>query len=423
MTESVADVVLFGLSLALPLGLFGLRQSVLRLRPDAGGRLQELLSPGNAAALSGIVIGLTVLPEIARVIDGSASLLILVISAWCGFTVGSGIELRALRKTSSVVLASQLGQCIVAILLIPILTYTLAHLPWEIRSVFFAPGVLIIAIGMCLSDRVVGHPGRRHGPRPSGKGFPKPSMAACVAILLAAFGGGFDPVGSTYVAGLPFLSWPSITWSISGVGERAFLGLAMGCAAGLLCDLAAKDHSSTGATFSVFSAVFLVVGGIALAFGIQPLLIGVIGGAWVINATLRRLDVHQVIESSARLSSIGVPFLLGWSLGYGIVVHGISEQALLVAVCLILLVRPIVRIAGWRLGEYLMKAKTPLPLSRQGESLPFDTSGFLIALVVVILISGPAEVGFLAAVLICQVVFAEAARWSPETPSQTRRVT
>ena len=423
MTDSAADVVLFGLSLALPLGLFGLRQSVLRLRPDADGRLQQLLSPGNAAALSGIVIGLTVLPEIARAIDGSVSLLILVISAWCGFTVGSGIDLRVLRKTSSVVLASQLGQCIVAILVIPILTYTLAHLPWEIRSVIFAPGVLVIAVGMCLSDLVAGHLGGRHGPQTLGKGFPKPSIAACVAILLAAFGGGLDPVGSTYVAGLPFLSWPSITWSISGVGQRVFLGLAMGCAAGLLCDLAAKDHSSTAVTFSVFSAVFLVVAGIALAFGIQPLLIGLIGGTWLINATLRRLDVHQVIESSARLSSIGVPFLLGWSLGYGIVVHGISELALLVAVGLILLVRPIVRIAGWRLGEYLMKAKTPLPLSRQGESLPFDTSGFLIALIVVILIPGPAEVGFLAAVLICQVVLAEVARWSPAIPSQKHRVT
>ena len=415
MTESASQLLLFGLSLALPVGLFGLRQSASRLGSNLGDRLHAILSPGNVAAISGSSIGLSVFPAVAGVIDDSASFLMLFVSVWCGFTVGCGIDLRALRKTSSILLASQLGQCIVAMLAIPLLTYLLKYLPWAQESVLFSPGALLITACMCLSEGVVGSPERDHRQRVGGIGraFPKPSIAAFVAILLASLGGGQDPMGSTHVAALSFLSGPSFTWSISGIGELILAGLFMGCGAGLLSDLAAKDHSSTGMTFCVFSGVLLLVSGISVVFGVQPLMIGVMAGVWLINATLRRLDVHHVIDRSRGLSSVGVPFLLGWILGFGIATRGISGEGFLAGLCLILAIRPIVRIAGWRLGEYLIKAKNPQALSREGESLLFDNSGFLIAVVLVTVISGPVGVGFLAAALVSQLVFAAISRWSP----------
>ncbi len=432
MAESATEVVLFGLSLALPIGLFGLRQSLSRfgfasdsdhlsvvLRPSA------ILRTGSIAILSGLVMGLTALPAIATIVDDAVLLLIAFVSAWCGFTVGCGIDLRVLRKTSSVLLAAQLGQCIVALSAIPLLTWGLTYLPWTLESALFSPVALLIATGMCLSDHVMGSHDRDHRQRTAGvhKGVPKTSVAACVAILLASLGVGDDFLVSTHMAGGSFLPVPSFTLTITGIGERVFLGLAMGCGAGLLSDLAAKDHAPTGVTFGVLAGVLLLVSGIALAFGIQPLLIGVMAGAWVINATLRRLDVHHVIEKSSNLSSIGVPFVLGWTIGYGVGVYGINGKGFLVGLCLIVAMRPIVRVAGWRLGEYLIKVRNPPALSREGESVLFDNSGFLIALVLTMTISGAAGVSFLAAAVVSQLVFALISMWWPPAVAEARSAT
>ena len=428
MTESAAEVVLFGLSLALPIGLFGLRQSLSRVglgsdtgRPSAVLRFSAVLTTGSIALLSGLVMGLTAVPTIATVVDDAASLLIAFTSAWCGFTVGCGIDLRALRKTSSVLLAGQLGQCIVALTAVPLLTWVLTFLPRTLESALYAPVALLIAIGMCLSDGMGSHD-RDHRQRTARahKGHSKTSIATFVAILLASLGAGHDFLGSTHMVDVSFLPLPSFVWTITGVSERMLWGLAMGCGAGLLCDLAAKDHTPTGVTFGVLAGVLLLVSGIALAFGIQPLLIGVMAGAWVINATLRRLDVHHVIEKSSSVSSIGVPFVLGWTIGYGVNSYGISGKAFLIGLCLILAVRPLVRVAGWRLGEYLIKARNPAALSREGESVLFDTSGFLIALVLTMTISGAAGVSFLTAAVVSQLIFALISVWWSPSATEAR---
>ena len=199
----------------------------------------------------------------------------------------------------------------------------------------------------------------------------------------------------------------------------------MGCIAGLLCDLASKDHSSAGFTFSVLAAVLLAVGGVAVAFGVQPLLVGITGGAWLINATLRRLDVQRVVERSYGISSIGVPLLAGWFLGHGIVTYGFSRESFVVGLALILVIRPLIRVAGWRLGEHLIKAKNPQALSREGESLPFDNTGFVIALVLMMAAPGAAAIGFLAAALLAQIAFGGISRWllRPAAVAQTRATT
>ena len=426
----VADVVMFGLALALPIGLYGLYQAVARVGSKGeGGQLSVILSPGSAAAVSGIVIGVTAMPVTAQVIDDFASLSVLFVSAWCGFAIGCGIDLRVLRRTSSVLLASQLGQCIVAMSVIPVVAYGLARVGGgETRAALLSPGALLIAAGMCLSGGASpGRGGQDQGFRPGGmsSGFPKPSIAALVAILLASMGGGLDPVGGNYPVALPFLSMPSFSLSISGVAERVLMGLCMGCIAGLLCDLASKDHSSAGFTFSVLAAVLLAVGGVAVAFGVQPLLVGITGGAWLINATLRRLDVQRVVERSYGISSIGVPLLAGWFLGHGIVTYGFSRESFVVGLALILVIRPLIRVAGWRLGEHLIKAKNPQALSREGESLPFDNTGFVIALVLMMAAPGAAAIGFLAAALLAQIAFGGISRWllRPAAVAQTRATT
>jgi len=428
MSQSASEVVFFGLGLAIPIGLFGLRQSLSRFGHSNGTSLlpavlrpSAVLTTGSIAILSGLAMGLTALPTIASVVDDVASLLTAFAAAWCGFTIGCGIDFRALRKTSSVLLAGQLGQCIVALSAIPVLTWALTYLPGTLASALYSPVALLIVIGMCLSDGMGSHD-RDHRQRTAAahKGHPKTSIAAFVAILLVSLGAGHDVLGSTHIAGVSFLPVPSFVWTITGIGERMLWGLALGCGAGLLCDLAAKDHTPTGVTFSVLAGVLLLVSGIALAFGIQPLLIGVMAGAWVINATLRRLDIHHVIEKSSSLSTIGVPFVLGWTLGYGVSIYGINGKAFIVGLCLILAVRPIVRIAGWRVGEYLIKARNPAALSWEGESVLFDTSGFLIALVLTMTISGSAGVSFLAAALVSQLTFAVISMWWPPSPVEAR---
>lgn len=430
MTQSASEVVLFGLSLALPIGLFGLRQSLSRVGHSNGTglpstspglrallRLSAVLPTGSVAILSGLAMGLAALPTIATVVDDAVSLLIVFASAWCGFTIGCGIDLRALRKTSSVLLARQLGQCIVALSAIPLLTWALTYLPRTSASALYSPVALLIVIGMCLSDGMGLHDREHRQRTPAAhKGPPKTSIAAFVAILLVSLGAGHDVLGSTHMAGVSFLPVPSLVWTITGIGERMLWGLAMGCGTGLLCDLAAKDHAPTGVTFGVLAGVLLLVSGIALAFGIQPLLIGGMAGVWVINATLRRLDIHHVIEKSSSITSIGVPFVLGWTIGHGVNVYGINGKAFLAGLCLILAVRPIVRMAGWRVGEFLIKARNSAARSGEGESVLFDTSGFLIALVLTMTISGSVGVSFLAAALVSQLTFAVISMcWPPST--------
>ena len=433
MTETTREVLLFGLSLAVPLGLFGLRQALSRFgRGDSRPSVpwaDAVLSAGNAAILCGVAIGLTALPAIDGIFDEAASTLVVFASAWCGFTIGCGIDLRVLRKTSSILLASQLGQCIVALAAIPLLTWAMTHLPWTgMQSVLLSPIALLIVVGVCLSEGVVVAHDRDHRHRAGGgihKGFTKTSNAAFAAILLASLGAGLDPLAWTHLTIASHLPLPTLTLSMSGLGERMLWGVIMGCSAGLLCDLVAKDHSSTGVTFAVLAAVLLLFGGIATAFGVQPLLIGVIAGAWVINATLRRLDVHHVIEKSTMVGSIGIPFLVGWTIGHGVTVNGISGQGFLIGLCLLVAMRPIVRTFGWRLGERMIKAKNPTAVSREGESLLFDQGGFafLLSLVLAMTISGPMGVGFLTAVVVSQVVFALISVWWPPPVAEPRKVT
>lgn len=433
MMESTREVLLFGLSLAVPLGLFGLRQALSRFgRGDSRPSIpwaDAVLSAGIAATLCGFAIGLTALPAIAGIFDEAASTLFVFVSAWCGFTVGCGIDLRVLRKTSSILLAPQLGQCIVALAAISLLRWAMTHLPWTgSQSILLSPIALLVVVGVCLSEGVVGPHDRDHRHRSGGaihKGFPKTSIAGVAAILLASLGAGLDPVGWTQLTTASHLPLPSFILSMGGIGERILWGVIMGCGAGLLSDLVAKDHSSTGVTFTVLASVLLLFGGIATAFGVQPLLIGVIAGAWVINATLRRLDLHHVIEKSTMVGSVGIPFLVGWTIGHGVTVHGFSGQGFLIGLCLLVVMRPIVRTLGWRLGERLIKAKNPPALTREGESLLFDRGGFafVIALVLAMTISGPTGIGFLTAVVASQVVFALiSVRWPP-TVAEPRKAT
>ena len=237
MMESTREVLLFGLSLAVPLGLFGLRQALSRFgRGDSRPSIpwaDAVLSAVSAAALCGFAIGLSALPAIAGIFDEAASTLVVFASAWCGFTVGCGIDLRVLRKTSSTLLAPQLGQCIVALAAIPLLRWAMTELPWPgLQSILLSPIALLVGVGVCRREGGVGPHDRAYRDRSGGgihKGFPKTSIAGFAAILLASLGVGLDPVGWTQLTTASHLPLPPFILAMSGIGERILWGVIMGC--------------------------------------------------------------------------------------------------------------------------------------------------------------------------------------------------
>ena len=323
----------------------------------------------------------------------------LFFAGWVGLEIGCGLDLRVVRRAAVVPFLNETAMALAAAATVFAAAYAGSRLIPGMPPPM--PEALMVLAGVCVAGPAL--PGT--GPalsRGAGRGsFWNPSAAASLAVLLAATGSALAPwpVLETIVPG-----WDvRVLLETDSVFARLLWAMGAGCLAGFVADLATKDDFAPGGVYPQLAAVVLIAAGIAGAVGLETLLVGAVAGFWLINATLRRLDILHVLKRGASLPRLLVPFLGGWLVGSSVGSAGFDIAAFGLVLLLVMFVRPAARILGRRViqvGQHAARRRRPEPFSPALANL--DELGILLAAVFTRLLEPAAGVGALAAVLLAQ---------------------
>jgi hypothetical protein len=340
----------------------------------------------------------------------------LFLGGWVGLQIGCGLDLRAVRRAVVVPFLFEGATALATIATLFAMAYAAYRLIPGVPGPM--PAALLVLAGACTAG-----PGLPQGgpalTRGAGRGgFWNPTLAAALAVLMAAVGSALAP-GPTLQAGI--FGWDgTIPVEIDSVLGRLLWVLIVGAVAGLVIDLATKDDFAPGGLYLQVAAVVLITAGVAGAIGLETLLVAAVAGFWLINATLRRLDILHVLQRGAGLPRLLVPLFGGVFVGVGVRSDGIDALSFGVILVLVLFMRPVARIVGRR----MVLAGPLAERRRRQESLPsglieIDELGILLAAVLTRLLEPAAGVGAMAALLLAQWLLGLASRaWDQYEPSK-----
>ena len=408
MSPEWADAARFVAGLGVVAGLYALRRLTVRKQPAR--ELAVFLDVRTVAAISGLVLGYTAPNNILASFEPIASIVLVSTLGWCGLAVGCGLDLRVLGRHSPVMSMAESGQGIAAVALVFLAAFSVAEFPAIEAGDLLSPPALLVLAAVCVVDvplrRSTSVSRHRTGPR---HGFWQPSLAAFWAILLVAIGNSlldFPPPDHAPAAAVPvlgafadFRAFADFVISEGAGGNRILWGLLAGALVGLLGDLISREEFLPGGFLFVLAGLIILGAGIAATFHIEPLWMGLCAGAWLINSTLRRLDVVHVVERGQGFIRFALPFLAGWVVGKGLG-SGVELQPFLLTLLVILVVRAAVKVGGLKLTSRLTErsAKRSV-IAEAGRALELEETGLAIGIsLTAFLPTGVAEAA-LAAVL------------------------
>lgn len=295
------------LSFGLGLAAVGLIYAAVRLgrsRAAHSPLLAELLASRVQYALAGIAFGLLAPLGMRPTLGAAADLTISFLVGIFGLVVGCSVELRLLRNMSRPLLLLEVGYLVLLGLGLWALSYGF--------SLEDVEGVALWGVcGLCAACWVRQS---RRGKKSTGW---VPSASALVGLFLAGVGlmqlrpGGFE-------VRLP-LAFPPIV--VEGMWAKYGSCLVLGALVGLIVDLATRGVRR-GYLYYTIAAGLLLGSGMAGTLGLAPLWVGAVAGIWLVNATMRRLDIVRALaqgEDMVRPVLLGVA---GWVLGAALVESG-----------------------------------------------------------------------------------------------------
>jgi hypothetical protein len=134
--------------------------------------------------------------------------------------------------------------------------------------------------------------------------------------------------------------------------------------------------------------------------GIDTLLVGTICGFWLVNATLRRLDILHVVERGATVPRLLAPFLAGWLVGDSLKATGVDSGVFLFVLLLLLLLRPTARVLARRM---LQSHSSGRRQERQSASVvEINEIGILLVVMLTRFVEPATGAGAVAAVLLAK---------------------
>ena len=148
--------------------------------------------------------------------------------------------------------------------------------------------------------------------------------------------------------------------------------------------------------------------------GLEPLLVGAVAGIWLINATLRRLDILHVLDRGHTLTQFALPFAVGWVLGVGLPGNGVDLEVLAITLMVVLVFRPLVRVGGAKLSVRAFRAqgrKRTGPQEKAEDLLVLDDIALVIAAALYAFLPRAAGLAALVAVLVGQLALGMAGSW------------
>ena len=394
-----AEVLLsFGVGLAA-MGLIYAAVRLCRSRASRSPLLTELLDSRIQYALAGLVLGLLVPLDMRPSLSAAADLAAVFLVGIFGLVVGCSIELRLLRHVSRTLLLLEIGYLVLLGLGL-----------WALSYGFSQGGVDgAVLWGVCGL-------GAACWVRQSGRGGQKkkstslsPSVSALVGLLLAGVGimqlrpGGFEIY-------LP-LGFPSVV-VVEGTWTEWGSCLVLGALVGLIVDLATRSVSS-GYLYYMIAVGLLLGSGIAGALGLEPLWVGAVAGIWLVNATMRRLDILRALEQGQDMVRTVLPGVAGWALGAAFVEGGFELAFSAWILLALIAVVPGVRLGVWHgMGKLLGRSVHQRTGVEPRQLLELDDLGLVIALSLATVLPAGQGAALLAAALLGQRLMHIVAMWT-----------
>ncbi|MEE2658211.1 MAG: hypothetical protein VX733_06875 [Candidatus Latescibacterota bacterium] len=377
------------------------------------------------ATLSGLVLAATAPSWISGPGTTVVKVTVVVLAGWLGFAAGCGLDMRVTRRAHRLVFAYEAllaAGCaafvvVVAFALQPIVPVGLG-LEWA--SLLLVAAACVAASPLPL-DAERARSGGRHG-------HWRPSSLPVLGALLAAVAGGTTPMAEFTLAGEWFNEPVSI--EVEGLLDRLLWGVAAGAVTGLLADLILRDDFEVRAAQIQVASVILMLAGFGAALSLEPSLIGSVAGFWLVNATLRRIDVIQVVRRGTALSGVA-PFLAAWMLGESLTRgEGVHVPFLIFVLAALLTLRPTVQVGREQLLSRILRARRRV-VQEPIAPITLELHDFAIVLAAGVALATPVAVAnaSLAAVLVAQFVLGAAAkRWesvqnAPADPSASAPTT
>lgn len=396
MAPDLVDLGRFGLGLGLIVGLRVLAQ--LARRPGAGF-WAPLMAPRLHYGLAGVISGYTFLPQLAPAFAALLSVVLVFCGGWIGLAAGCTFDLRREYQHRFLGLLLEGGQAGLVMAAVLLVAFLVNKLP-QAGSIYFSGSALEVVCGICMVGISAAGAEQQAG---------RPPLAALCGALLAALGisqlhGDAFPLASLELAHRSLVDSP--------VG-KLFWGSLLGCLIGILGDLATRDQLNGWVICYLLAGVVLLGGGIAAALGLEPLWVGLLAGAWLINATLRRLDILEAMSESYSFAQSALLFGCGWFLGEGVLAGGVNLGVFAWAALLVLALRLAARLSS-RLEVRYVPAERPhrgqRPVPAGGIDL--DDVGLALAASLTRILPAEAGIALLGAVAAGQLCLRLIGWWS-----------
>ena len=383
-----AEVLLsFGVGLAA-VGLIYAAARLCRSRDSHPPLLAELLAARVQYALAGLVFGLLAPLDMRPSLSAAADIATSFLVGIFGLVVGCSIELRLLRNTNRPLLLLEIGYLVLLGLGLWALSYGLEGMD---RAALWGIYGLGAACWMRQSRR-----GNKKKKKSAGW---LPSASALVGLLLAGVGlmqlrpGGFE-------VRLP-LGFPSVV-VVEGTWAECGSCLVLGALVGLIVDLATRGVSK-GYLYYIIAVGLLLGSGMAGALGLEPLWVGAVAGIWLVNATMRRLDILCALEQGQDMVRTVLPGVAGWVLGAALVEGGFELAFGTWVLLALVAVVPGVRLGAWHgMGQLLDRSVHQRTGVGPRQLLELDDLGLVIALSLAAVLPAGQSAALLAAALLGQ---------------------
>ena len=395
-----AEVLLsFGMGLAA-VGLIYAGVRLCRSRASHSPLLADLLASRVQYALAGLVFGLLAPLNMRPILGAAADLATSFLVGIFGLVVGCSVELRLLGNISRPLLLMEIGYLVLLGLGLWTLSYDFSQGDVESAALW---GVC----GLCAACWM------RHSRRVSTKKKKSigwlPSASALAGLLLAGVGlmqlrpGGFE-------MRLP-LGFPSVV-VVEGTWAECGSCLVLGALVGLIVDLATRGISR-GYLYYMIAVGLLLGSGMASVLGLEPLWVGVVAGIWLVNATMRRLDILHALEQGQDMVRTVLPGVAGWALGAALVAGGFELVFGAWVFLALVAVVPGMRLGVWYgMGKLFDRSVQQRTGVGPRQLLELDDLGLVIALSLAAVLPAGQGAALLAAVLLGQRLLHVVAVWA-----------
>ena len=345
LTGTVAvDWMRFVVGALLTAGMFNGVQR-LRRRDRRPPLVDAVLESRMQYAIAGFILGALALPSVRESFEQVVPTVTTFFVGWFALAAGCGVDLRVVRRRARA--SAQIGvlQTAVTLALLAVGLYLLKQTyGYGSNGRSYGGPELMMILAICIvgsGQRRIEVAGRHHSNEGSG-----PSISSFTAIVLAGVAGSWLTPGS-FSIDYPFAAGRDLL--IGGMADEAIFTIALAVAIGVVANLVCKDTKPEMLFFPLAGILWLGCG-IAYSLRLEPLWVGLVAGAWMINATLRRVDMIDTLESGNRHLPLGVLMLAGWLTGTGVSLS-FRWDLFLWVIAFLLLLRPLARQLGIRLVE------------------------------------------------------------------------